>query len=98
MTTPRPTNPTPRRSSLFPRTALQAATDALAAAGRAKTRTDGDKAVAALTEAGRLAEARYPHLRQAARPGKPAPSPRRPRSLGQQLPADELYGAALGCE
>lgn len=80
-----------RRTSLFPRTPAEAAADAMAAAHRAVTRTTGERAVAALTAAGRRAEARYPALRRALKPA-------RPRSLGPMLPESELYGCALACE
>lgn len=83
------------RTSLFPRTPLQAATDALSAATRARTATGGARAVASLTAAGRAAEARHPALRRLTRPAKPAPpaSAYRPLTLADD---HEAYG--LGAE
>lgn len=93
MTTRRPAPAAPR-TSLFPRTAAEAAQDALAASARAVARTRGERLSAACVAAGRAAVAKRPALARAARPRTLAPAaPRRP--FEPQLPPSEAYGYAL---
>jgi hypothetical protein len=97
MTTRKPASPRP---SLFPRTASEAAQDAVKAAARLRARADGETAVASLTEAGRAAEARYPALCRAARRALP-PSAfyvTEAPCLGPDLPSAEGYGCAHAFE
>ncbi len=92
MTTRR--TPAPVRTSLFPRSAAEAAQDACAAAGRAVAKTRAERLSAACVAAGRAAVARRPALQRAARSRTLSPAaPRRPYE--PQLPPSEAYGYAL---
>ncbi len=82
------------RTSLFPRSAAEAAQDALAARARAVAKARAERLSAACVAAGRAAVAKRPELARAARPRTLSPAaPRRPYE--PQLPPSEAYGYAL---